>query len=175
MGSATSNQAIVLTIRQVRPDEWEVLRAVRLRALEDSPAAFSGTLDEALEEPDDEWRARAEHGAAGDVSCCALAFEDDDPIGMAVGVRDPAVEDCAYLVAMWVDQRHRGTPAAPSLVGSIIGWARSEGIAVLFAGVLEGNDRAAAFYRKLGFALHRGTIPEHPIAAGSHSLLSKAL
>ena len=165
----------MLAIRQVRHDEWELLRAVRLRALADAPAAFSGTLDEALAEPEDEWRVRAERGAAGDISYCALAFADDDPIGMAVGVRDPGDEGCAYLVAMWVDPRHRKTPAASLLVDSITGWAKSKGIGVLFAGVLQGNDRAAAFYRKVGFAIHNGIIPEHPIAAGSDSLFSKAL
>jgi len=164
----------MLTIRHIRRDEWKLLRAVRLKALGDAPAAFSEALDEALAEPEDEWRARAERGAAGDTSCCALAFAGDDPIGMAVGVRDPAGA-CAYLVAMWVDPGHRGTPAATQLVDSITGWARARGIAVLFAGVRRGNDRAAAFYRKVGFTDHDGAIPKHPIAAGSDRLLSKAL
>lgn len=165
----------MLIIRQVSPDEWQLLRLVRLRALEDAPGAFSGTLEEAVEEPDEEWRARAERGATGDASYCALAFEGDEPIGMAVGVADQADESRAYLVAMWVDRRHRGTPAASSLVGSIAEWARSRGVRSLFAGVLEGNDQAAAFYRKVGFAPHDGPAPEHPIAAYSDRLLSKVL
>jgi hypothetical protein len=97
-------------VRQIQPDEWEVLRAVRLAALRDAPTAFSETLAEAEAMPADFWQGRAERGAK-----------------------------------------------------------------VLYAGVLEANARATAFYQNVGFVPHLGVVPDHPTTHGSELVLSKEL
>ena len=74
-------------VRQIKPDEWEIGRSVRLAALQDSPSAFSETNAEAVAMPDDFWQGRAERGAKGETSFCAIAFADDEPIGMEWNVR----------------------------------------------------------------------------------------
>jgi GNAT superfamily N-acetyltransferase len=160
-------------VRQIQPDEWQLLRSVRLAALEDAPAAFSETLAEARAMPDEFWQDRAERGARGETSFCALAFDGGQPIGMAVGIADPDEGALAYLAAVWVAPAHRATDAAPLLVDSVARWAASRGARILFAGVLEGNTRAAAFFRKVGFVPHMGTAPDHPTINGSGLVLSK--
>jgi len=163
------------TVRQIRPDEWELARSVRLAALQDSPAAFSETSADALGQPDEFWQGRAERGAKGETSFSVIAFSDDQPIGMAVGIADQSDATIAYLAAMWVAPQHRGTDAAPLLVDSVATWARSLNIKVLFAGVLAENDHAEAFYRKVGFGPYEGPVPKHPAAEGSGVLLRKEL
>jgi hypothetical protein len=69
------------TIRQVRSDEWERLREVRLEALRDAPYAFHSKLEEAKTLPDEEWQTRTKNGAAGTRSVCALAIEGDRAVG----------------------------------------------------------------------------------------------
>jgi GNAT superfamily N-acetyltransferase len=119
--------------------------------------------------PDEFWRGGAEGGAKGETSFCALAFDDDQPIGMAVGITDQDESALAYLAAMWVAPEHRGTDAASLLVDSVARWAASRGAKILFAGVLEGNTRAAAFFQKVGFVPHLGTVPDHPMTKGASS------
>lgn len=167
--------AVTTTIRQIRIDEWDVLRQVRLAAVKDAPAAFSESLADVEAMSDEEWQGRAARGAEGGSSFCALAFAQDQAIGMAVGVVDRTDSSYAYLVAVWVAPAHRGTDAAPSLVSLVIQWALSRGVAVVFAGVLKGNARAAVFYHRVGFTAHLGPIPAHPIAQGAETLLSRAL
>ena len=162
-------------VRQIQPDEWDILRSVRLAALEDAPEAFSETLAEVRIMTDDFWQGRAERGAKGETSFCAMAFDVGQPIGMAVGIADQSNSAMAYLAAMWVAPRHRGTDAAPLLVDSVARWAASHGALILFAGVREGNVRAAAFYRKVGFVSHTGTIPDHPTTNRCGLLLSRKL
>jgi GNAT superfamily N-acetyltransferase len=170
-----SLEKIMTSVRQIQPDEWQVLRAVRLAALQDAPTAFSETLAEARAMPDESWRDRAQRDAKGETSFCALAFDDGQPIGMAVGISDPDDSALAYLAAMWVAPEYRGTDAAPLLVDSVTRWAASLGAKILFAGVLEGNTRAAAFFQKVGFVPHTGTVPDHPTINGSGLVLSKKL
>ena len=163
------------TARQIKPDEWQLGRFVRLSALHDSPAAFSETYADAVAQPDDFWQGRAERGARGETSFSAIAFSGDDPIGMAVGIADQQDSSLGYLAAMWVAPEHRGTAAAPLLVNSVTSWAIAHGMKTLFAGVLKENHRAAAFYQKVGFTQHNGPAPNHPAADGSELLLCQEL
>ncbi len=163
----------MIDVRQIQPGEWEIGRSVRLAALRDSPGAFSEIYADAVAMPDDFWRGRAERGAGGETSFSALALADDEPIGMAVGLADQEDSAVAYLAAMWVSPEHRGTHVAPALVDAVVGWAASRGVSTIFAGVLHGNSRAASFYRKAGFAEHKGALPKHPATNGSEVVLSR--
>jgi GNAT superfamily N-acetyltransferase len=168
-------ERIATTVRQIQSDEWRVLRSVRLAALEEAPEAFSETLAEARAASDDFWQGRTERGARGETSFCAITSDAGQPIGMAVGIVEQGDINNAYLAAMWVAPEYRGTGAAKALVNSVSGWAASRGATILFAGVREGNVRAAAFYRKVGFVLHTGAVPDHPTTNGCGLLLSKML
>lgn len=39
-------------VRRVRPEEWQALRDVRLRALTDAPEAFAARLEESRRHPE---------------------------------------------------------------------------------------------------------------------------
>jgi len=170
-----SLEKIMVTIRQIQPSEWGVGRTVRLAALTDSPGAFSETYDEAAAMPDKFWQGRAERGAKGETSVSVIAYAEDKPIGMAVGIADQTDRNTGYLAAMWVAPAHRGSGVADALVDSVAAWATSSGIATLFAGVLGGNCRAAAFYRKAGFSETTGFVPEHPTTDGAEVVFNKTL
>jgi len=49
----------VIEIRQIGPDDWKLLRATRLAALQDAPEAFESTYEGSLAFGEDEWRRRA--------------------------------------------------------------------------------------------------------------------
>ena len=131
-------------IRQVSTEDWERLRAVRLRALADAPEAFLETVEQASTFSESRWRSRAtptdsqasflSDDGGGMVSC----FVADDP-------------QTVFLVGMWVAPEHRGTGVAGELVGRVVDWARARGCARVCLSVEPGNDRAARLYEKCGF------------------------
>jgi len=101
---------------------------------------------------EDIWRERLESTTAATF----IAWRDGEPAGTATGkVDDPAdeytVPGAWQLVGMWVDPRSRGLGVADELVETVAGHARAEGAASLVLWVTEVNDRARAFYKRMGF------------------------
>jgi GNAT superfamily N-acetyltransferase len=132
-------------IRQTTPGDWKVLRAVRMRALADSPEAFLDTVEQASSFPESLWRARATPN--GSQAC----FLREDGAGMVscFVAGDPST---VFLVAMWLAPDLRGTGVARELVDRVVGWARERDAARVALSVEPGNDRAARLYEKCGFA-----------------------
>jgi GNAT superfamily N-acetyltransferase len=138
------------TVDRIRPDDWPVLRAVRLAALTDAPEAFGSTLERELAFGDTDWQVRAAASAAGSERGTWLAREGDDVVGIVGGyVEGDAVE----LVSMWVMPKARGTGIAGSLVGRVLDWARDVGVSRVDLWVVRGNDRAQRCYESAGFEL----------------------
>ena len=161
----------MIQIRQIKPDEWALLKQVRFAALSDAPKAFSRTLDEDKQISDSTWQERA----MGHTSFTAVAIDADDPVGIAVGLPDSEDTAQAYLVSMWVAPAYRGTGIASSLVELVESWAKGRGAEKLSLAVTQSNARADAFYRKCGFETHDGIPLEHPAISGCGSVLTKRL
>ena len=128
-----------------RADEWAVVREIRLRALADSPDAFTSTWERESHFSEDQWRDRVERGhwflARQDEQCVAVA-------GVILPA-EPAAD--ADLVAMWAAPEQRGTPTAELLVEAACSWAAETGIRAVGLWVVESNLRAQRFYHRLGF------------------------
>lgn len=135
---------MTLLVRMLGPDDWKVLRDVRLAALQDSPDAFYATYAESRERSEAEWRAWPRDG----VGFCA--FGDDQPVGMVgISVERGGME--ADLFAMWVAPAARGTGAADALIRAALDWARSRGCRSVTLEVASGNGRAERVYARHGF------------------------
>jgi GNAT superfamily N-acetyltransferase len=153
----------MICVRRLQPEQWRLLRDVRLAALSDSPAAFSKPLVRAQSLTDADWQRLAHDGAGGEISSCYLALVEDVPVGIAVGLPDAEDASRAYLVSMWVAPSHRGGRTAVALLDEVERWAAARGARTLVAGVTAGNDRALAFYRKCGY---------EPAACGSQAAIA---
>ena len=165
----------MVTVRQVQPGDWKALRSLRLAALREAPQAFSGTLADAESESDASWHVRAQQGAEGELSYCAIALWDEEPIGMAVGLPDERNAALAYLAGMWVAPGRRRTGVGAALVDAVAAWAGAHGRTTLYAGVLAGNAGASSFYRRIGFEVHDGAAPDHWTTAGHETVLRRNL
>lgn len=143
----------MITIRQFKPGDWKDVKTLRLRALRDSPQAFTETLSEATEMSDSMWKKRIEQNSEGKTSYGVLASDHDKLVGMAVGLRDQIDIPKAQLVAMWVSPDYRGKGIAKSLVESISAWAKDSGCQKLVTCVTVQNAQAKHFYTKMGFDL----------------------
>ncbi|HEY3088205.1 MAG TPA: GNAT family N-acetyltransferase [Jatrophihabitantaceae bacterium] len=150
----------MIEIRRIGPDDWKMLRATRLAALQDAPEAFESTYEGSLAFGEDEWRRRA------GTHPVFLAFVGEQPVGMAIGLFDedtrPGSRD---LVSMWVSPAVRGRGVAGRLIGAIAEWARAGGARELHLWVVVGNAAARGAYDRAGFVATGEQQPVH--GAGS--------
>ena len=129
----------------VGADDWPAWRELRLLALEESPDAFGSRLIDwqGARDREEHWRDRLTS-----VPFNVMAFEGGTPVGMASGV--PA-DESVELISMYVRPQDRGTGVADLLVDAVAGWADERGAVSVVLAVRTSNERAQAFYRRLGF------------------------
>jgi ribosomal protein S18 acetylase RimI-like enzyme len=132
-----------LEIAIVGPEEWQLFRALRLRALREAPYAFGSRYDDWVEAPESRWRDRL-----ANVPLNLAARRDGELVGMASGVYDG--EDQVELISMWVDPAARGCRVAAGLVAAVVDWATAAG-RTTYLMVRSDNARAIAAYTRAGF------------------------
>ncbi|MFE4373475.1 GNAT family N-acetyltransferase [Streptomyces sp. NPDC056835] len=177
-------------IRAVQPDEWAKAKDIRLASLQDpaAPVAFLETYEGALKQPDSFWQERAagsspRHGAR------AGQFIAEAPDGTWSGTVTLLIEEAGdmdflgatseqaqgHLVGVFVRPEQRGTGLLGALVDAALDWAWSleePRLARVRLHVHEGNPRAQAAYRKLGFVPTGVSLPldDNPSVAPGRDL-----
>jgi ribosomal protein S18 acetylase RimI-like enzyme len=160
-------------VRAFRRDEYELLRDLRVRMLEDAPDAFTITADSERNHPIAWWRDRLVSSCADPHRLPLVAELDEDanrPVGSALGVIDPFERTLAHLYALWVEPSARRHGVASALINAILEWARDQGAKAVELSVTIGNDGAVALYEGLGF---RDTGEREPLRPGSPLELMK--
>jgi len=145
-------------VRLLAASDWAELRAARLAALAEAPYAFASTLAREQQFTEQTWQERASRGQT------FAAWDGATIVGLATGL--PVGGDW-HLVGMWVSPTMRGTGVADRLVAAVCELAAQSGATSVTLWVTEVNDRARAFYRRLGFGptggrqLVRADEPDH--------------
>ncbi|MBA2324347.1 MAG: GNAT family N-acetyltransferase [Pseudonocardiales bacterium] len=145
-------------IRFLAADDWRLLRAARLRALRDSPQAFTSRYSTESVWTEQQWRSRfiaAEWLAA---------VEPGGVIGIA-GLADGRPAHAQHHIeSIWVAPEHRRQGVFQSLITTLADRSRRSGHTELLLWVLEGNLDAVLAYRRLGFIEtgERGLTGPHP-------------
>ena len=143
-------------VNRIRADQWQILKDVRLRALEETPYAFGTTLAEGQKRTDRDWQDMARDHATLSDRAYFMAYARDNPCGMAGCYR--RTSDIVMLTAMWVAPEVRGQKIGEQIVRAVIKWARAGGATALEAWVSE-NNPARIFYQKIGFEETSTTEP----------------
>ena len=151
------------TIRRIKPDEWGILRELRLASLLDAPEAFGQSHANALDIPDGEWQQIARSSAAGDARIWLIAREEDADVGL-VQARRRAPTDC-LVFSMWVAPGARRSGVGRLLIDSVAEWATGWGARRLVLWVFGANDGAHRFYDRIGFSV----VPDGPDAESGKS------
>jgi RimJ/RimL family protein N-acetyltransferase len=159
-------------VRRVAAEDWPRVRDLRLEALRDEVAAmaFLDTHQEALERPDSYWQDRAARAATGASVAQYVAITDVGQwVGSVTGLREePGTDDWAghpieqlqvHVVGVWLHPDHRGAGLLARLFEELERWAAAEGMHRFRLLVHEGNTRARAAYRKLGFETTGAIVP----------------
>jgi GNAT superfamily N-acetyltransferase len=136
-------------VRRALEDEWERMRDLRLRALQDAPDAFGLTIEDERAHDEARWR-RWFTGWDGASNAVFVADDAGRWVGIAVGSTHEG--GVPHLYAMWVEPAARGCGVGRALVEAVAAWAEHEIAAdALELWVTEGNDAAERLYRAAGF------------------------
>ena len=133
-------------------------KAARLRALQDSPTAFSSTYADESRDTDEDWLQRADRWN-GARSRSFVAFDADVACGIVGAFLDREDPRRAHLVSMWVAPSHRRNGVGRALVHAVLDWAGSKQAHTVYLAVTSNNDIAVTFYRSFGFSFTGATEP----------------
>lgn len=140
-----------MEIRRIRVDDAARLRALRLRALADAPAAFGQTLAEAQKRTEEQWTAFARETATSETDTILIADDCGQWYGMAGAFVQEHHPDSVRLVSMWVDPTRRRSGVGAALVEAVAEWARGRHARRLELWVTETNEPARSLYARQGF------------------------
>jgi GNAT superfamily N-acetyltransferase len=121
------------------------LRAIRLRALADSPEAFATTLEEAAARSLESWDLQLDQIAT------FVAAAGGRDLGLVRGTRHDQLKDTGYLISLWVAPEARGQRIGAALVAAVVGWAKAQGLKRLVLDVGQQNTAALSLYARMGF------------------------
>lgn len=142
---AKAPQPRTTMIERLHRGDGPRLRALRVRALEESPDAFGSTLEMALGTSDADW----EEGVANLPTF--VWRENDADAGMAREAPHTEDEHASYLISLWVAPEVRGRGVGTALVKAVIACARHRSRAILLLDVALHNLAARRLYQRLGF------------------------
>jgi len=151
----------MIEIKRIAPDTALVFKDVRLRALQESPTAFSSTYARESLLPDEEWQRRAARWGGDENDAMFMAFEGGTVCGIVGSYVEPEQRERAQVISMWVDPAYRRAGAGKKLIDAVAAWNRSRGMRELALMVTCVNTGAIAFYEGLGF-LKTGVTAEYP-------------
>ncbi len=153
---------LMILLKPIAPERALFFKAVRLRALADSPTSFSGTYAREGQLSDEEWIRRSERWS-GDQAIGYLAFDtsnESEACGLIAcyaeekdGVRS------GHVISMWVDPGYRRAGVGAMLIDALKTWARACGLRQLVLMVTSVNQGAMEFYRRIGFQMTGKTGP----------------
>ncbi|MEU3568689.1 GNAT family N-acetyltransferase [Kitasatospora sp. NPDC036755] len=141
-------------IERIGRADWQRLRKVRLAQLLDTPLAFGETHEYAAHQGEGNWRARCDWVNEPDKLGLVAVDAAGEWVGTMLSVPNREHPGAVDLIGVWVDPAHRGRErgVADALLDAVLAWARVRGAGRMLLGVHEENPRAAAFYRRRGFA-----------------------
>lgn len=148
---------MTVEVNRIGPDDWQLLRELRLASLADAPEAFGQRYEEAGLADERDWQATARASASGDRRAWFIAWQDGQPVGLVQGRRRPP-SDC-LLFSMWVAPRARRLGTGRALVQAVEDWGRGWGASRVVLWVIDGNQSAIRFYERIGFS-HVRTGPD---------------
>ena len=148
----------MIALERITPQNAFVFKAVRLRALQDTPSAFGSTHAKESRFPDSEWVKRAGN-MNGERSVGFIAMDSGAACGIAACFLDQNDPTQAHLVSMWTAPTHRQQRVGRLLVNEIFAWARERSVRTLRLMVTSNNETAIKFYERLGFSRTGRTEP----------------
>jgi GNAT superfamily N-acetyltransferase len=150
----------MVEVRAAAPEDWRLLRDVRLAALRDAPGAFLSTYDEQVASVEADWRRRIAYG--GTFFAYLPEVNGSEPAGLVGGFQE--APGTVELVSLWVRRPARGRGVGEALVAAVIDWARARKAVSVHLWLMETNRYAWTLYQRCGFSPtgERQPLPSKP-------------
>jgi ribosomal protein S18 acetylase RimI-like enzyme len=140
-----------VSVRAVRAGDEARLRALRLRALTDSPEAFAAAAEQEAELPPAHWAELTRQSEVAEHLAIYVAVGGEDWLGMGAGRWHDRERGIAQLWGMWVDPAARRLGLGERLVTEVRAWAAARDARFLRLGVASRPGDPTPFYERLGF------------------------
>ncbi|WP_415716547.1 GNAT family N-acetyltransferase [Roseibium sp.] len=135
-----------MRIELLAEDQWQRYRAIRLRALRDTPDACASTYADEEAFPERGWRQRLTSRAQ-----TFVAELSDKDVGSMTGAAWRDRDGVAGHFGMWVAPEARRGGAGNLLVQSVIDWASAASFEQVFLDVADSNHAAIKLYEQARF------------------------
>ena len=111
-------------LRRLAGREVDLHKALRLRALRDSPDSFGESLEEAAGQDVAYWRELTAAVTAPGPQVMLLACDGDAVLGSAYGLIDRENAAAGRIGGMWVQPERRGEGVGRALLAALFAWAQ---------------------------------------------------
>ena len=140
-------------IRQIRPDDWQKFKSLRIEAVRLHPEAFGATYEYELAKSDEQWQERAREGATSKDNVIVVADNQCQLVGMVGLYRDSGKHaHVAHIWGVYVQSDFRGHNLGCALMREALACARGmEGLRKVSLQVNATATPAYQLYRSCGF------------------------
>jgi ribosomal protein S18 acetylase RimI-like enzyme len=161
-------------VKVLTPNDWRVLREIRLTALSESPEMFLSTYEQEVNYPDSKWQSEF---TRGDWYVGVTAAESlDEPVGVLGITREPDTPSHhRFLEYVWVAPEFRRRGLAYTMIRHVLGHLHTVGVRTVFLWVLDGNDSATRLYKRIGFVGCNRSQPLETRPGRSEELMQMSL
>lgn len=111
-----------ISIKQIKENDWQELRSLRLKSLQFDPTVFGSNYQKESAYTEADWRKMLQN----EDTAIFLLYEDDAPIGITgISVdRDDSAKKKAHLWGSWLEPHIRGKGISALLYQARIAWAK---------------------------------------------------
>ena len=134
-------------LRRLLPQEWPLLKAIRLEALRTSIGVFGNSFEFESKFDDSYWQQRLE----SDQNAIWGLFFGEEMIGITGIFTNTEEPSEARLTTSYIRPEHRGKGLAKRYYEARIEWARSRGLSKLVVTHRAGNEASRVANQRAGF------------------------
>jgi len=140
-----------LTVRALQPEEVDLCRMLRLRALADAPNAFGERYNDAVHHTSDYWTKFIQSLTPPSKQRMFLACDGEVCSGSVFAMLDRKRERAGRVGGMWVDSKFRQQGIGLALLEAVFDWARENEFGEVWLWCEAGDNAAHRLYQKVGF------------------------
>lgn len=108
-----------IEIVELKPQDWQLYRDLRLRALNEEPHAYGSTYADNVTHSDDFWKERLNDASSGKAQWLVFAKLDGKIVGMAGAFAEKEVDN-AHVISVYVTPEARGKGISKLLMQELL-------------------------------------------------------
>ena len=148
-----------ITIRHATSSDVDSFRELRLEALKNHPDAFGQDYNDIILRPQKYWDETLTINSKEE----ALFFAEQNGQLIAItGIFRGSSKKSLHKATIWgvyVKPEWRGHRISEALIRACLDWAKEQGLAIVYLGVVTTNQSAIKSYNRCGFSIY-GTEPK---------------